>query len=197
MPPAYDGAVTVEETSTAKTALRRRLRATRRERLADRDVEAEASALADHVTALVEDHTQGRVCRVAAYESRPTEPPTHLMVDRLAAAGYEIVVPITLADLDLDWRVAGSGDALGLNAIHDAVVVVAPAVAADLGGGRLGQGGGSYDRALARRDPHALVVVLLHDGELLPAGDVPVDAHDVPVDVAVTPSGGVVRLGSG
>ena len=197
MPPAYDGAVTVEETSTAKTALRRRLRATRREHLADRDVEAEATALADHVTALVEDHTQGRVCRVAAYESRLTEPPTHVLIDRLAAAGYEVVVPITLADLDLDWRVAGSSDPLGLNAIHDAVVVVAPALAADRGGGRLGQGGGSYDRALARRDPHALVVVLLHEGELLPAGNVPVDAHDVPVDVAVTASDGVVRLGSG
>ena len=196
MPPAYDGVVTVEETSTAKTALRRQVRATRREHLADRDVEAEATALADHVTELVSDHTQGRVYRVAAYESRPTEPPTHRVVDRLAAAGYEVVVPVTLADLDLDWKVAGSTDPLGLNAIHDAAIIVTPALAADRAGRRLGQGGGSYDRALARRSPHALVVVLLHDGELLPAGDVPVDAHDVPVDVAVTPSGGAVRLGS-
>jgi 5-formyltetrahydrofolate cyclo-ligase len=86
---------------------------------------------------------------------------------------------------------------LGLNAIHDAKIIISPALAADREGRRLGQGGGSYDRALARRGPHALVVVLLHDDELLPAGDVPVDAHDVPVDVAVTPSGGVVRLGSG
>ncbi len=189
--------MTAEETSEAKTALRRRLRATRRERLAGRDVEAEASALADHVAALVADHTQGRVCRVAAYESRPTEPPTNLVVDRLAAAGYEVVVPVTLADLDLDWRVAGSPDPLGRNAIHEAMVIVTPALAAGRDGRRLGQGGGSYDRALARRCTDALVVVLLHDGELLPAGDVPVDAHDLPVDVAVTPSGGVARLGSG
>jgi 5-formyltetrahydrofolate cyclo-ligase len=189
--------VTVEETSTAKAALRRRVRATRREHLADRDVEGEAAALAEHVTALVHGHTQGRLCRVAAYESRPTEPPTHLLVDRLAAGGYEVVVPITLAELDLDWRVAGSTDPLGLNAIHDAGIIVAPALAVDRAGRRLGQGGGSYDRALARRSPHALVVVLLHNGELLPAGDVPVDAHDVPVDVAVTPSGGAVRLRSG
>ena len=41
------------------------------------------------------------------------------------------------------------------------------------------------------------VRLLLHEGELLPAGNVPVDAHDVPVDVAVTASDGVVRLGSG
>jgi 5-formyltetrahydrofolate cyclo-ligase len=134
---------------------------------------------------------------VAAYESRLAEPPTHLLVDRLAASGYEVVVPITLADLDLDWRVVGSSEPLGLNAIHDATIIVTPALAADRDGRRLGQGGGSYDRALARRGPSALVVVLLHDGEILPAGDVPVDAHDVPVDVAVTASGGVVRLGSG
>jgi 5-formyltetrahydrofolate cyclo-ligase len=188
--------VTLEETSTAKTALRQRVRAARREHLAGRDVEAEATALADHVTRLVEDHMQGRVCRVAAYESRPTEPPTHRLADRLTAAGYEVVVPITLPDLDLDWRVAGSTDPLGLNAIHDAAIIVTPALAVDQEGRRLGQGGGSYDRALARRNTEALLVVLLHDGEVLRAGDVPVDAHDVPVDVAVTPSGGAVRLGS-
>jgi 5-formyltetrahydrofolate cyclo-ligase len=188
--------VTVDATSTAKTALRRRLRATRRHRLPERDVEAEAEALADHVGALVEERTQGRVCRVAAYESHPTEPPTRLLVDRLTAAGYEVVVPVTLADLDLDWRVAGSSTALGPNAIHAAQVIVTPGLAVDRAGNRLGQGGGSYDRALARRHPDALIVVLLHDNELLPAGTVPVDAHDIAVDAVVTPSTGVVRLGS-
>jgi len=48
-------AVTVEPTSTGKPALRRRLRQTRRDRLPERDVEAEAVALADHVMALVEE----------------------------------------------------------------------------------------------------------------------------------------------
>jgi len=188
--------VTVDATSTAKTALRRRLRATRRHRLPERDVEAEARALADQVTALVEERTQGRVCRVAAYESHPTEPPTHLLVDRLTAAGYEVVVGVTLPDLDLDWRVTGTPPTLGLNAIHDAQVIVAPALAVDRTGNRLGQGGGSYDRALARRHSDALIVVLLHDDELLPADAVPVDAHDIAVDVVVTPSRGLVRLDS-
>ena len=188
--------MTVDATSTAKTALRRRLRATRRHRLPERDVEAEARALADRVTALVEERTQGRVCRVAAYESHPTEPPTHLLVDRLTAAGYEVVVGVTLPDLDLDWRVTGTPTTLGLNAIHAAEVIVAPALAVDRTGNRLGQGGGSYDRALARRHSDALIVVLLHDDELLPADAVPVDAHDIAVDVVVTPSRGLVRLDS-
>ena len=189
-------AVTVDPTSTGKAALRRRVREARHEHLPDRDVDAEADALATIVTALVEAQTQGRVCRVAAYESRPTEPPTHVLNDRLTAAGYEVVVPITLEDLDLDWRVVGDSTPLGLNAISHASVIVSPGLAVDRAGNRIGQGGGSYDRALARRDPDALVVVLLHDGELLEARTIPVDDHDVPVDVAVTPSGGAVWLPS-
>ena len=120
----------------------------------------------------------------------------HLLVDRLTAAGYEVVVGVTLPDLDLDWRVTGTPTTLGLNAIHDAQVIVAPALAVDRTGNRLGQGGGSYDRALARRHSDALIVVLLHDDELLPADAVPVDAHDIAVDVVVTPSRGLVRLDS-
>ncbi len=188
--------VTVDPTSTGKTALRRRLRDTRRSRRPDRDTAAEAAAVADQVTALDEAHTHGRVCRVAVYEALPSEPPTQVLVDRLTAAGYEVLVPITLADRDLDWRVARTSEPLGLNAIHDAEVIVAPALAVDRSGNRLGRGGGSYDRALARRRSDALVVVLVHDGELVDVGAVPTEPHDMAVDVAVTSSGGVVRLGS-
>ncbi len=159
-------------------------------------MQGEAAALADHVTALVAQRTRGRVCRVAAYESLPTEPPTHLVVERLTAAGYEVIVPITLADADLDWRIAGTAEALGRNAVHEAQVVITPGLAVDRAGNRLGQGGGSYDRALLRRGHDALVVTLVHDGELLPAGAVPVDPHDVPVDVVLTPSGGARSLPS-
>ena len=189
-------AVTVDATSAGKPALRRRIRQSRRERLAARDIEAEATALADHVLTLVQELTAGRVCRVAAFESLPTEPPTHLLVQRLAAAGHQVVVPITLPDRDLDWRVAGTSTPLGLKAIHDSEVVLVPALAADPEGNRLGQGGGSYDRALPRRRPDALLVVLLNDGELLSAGEIPTEEHDVRVHVAVTPSGGTVRLAS-
>jgi 5-formyltetrahydrofolate cyclo-ligase len=188
--------MTVDATPTGKPALRRRLRQTRRDQLPERDTGAEATALADHVMALVEERTGGRVCRVAAFESLPTEPPTHTLVQRLASAGYEVVVPVTLPDRDLDWRVPGTSTPLGLNAIHECEVVLIPALAADAEGNRLGQGGGSYDRALARRRPDALLVVLINDGELLSAGEIPTEDHDVRVHVAVTPSGGAVRLAS-
>ena len=68
-----------------------------------------------------------------------------------------------------------------------------PALAVDRSGIRLGNGGGCYDRALARVAPDVLVVALLHDGELTDE-PLPAEAHDRPVDAVATPSG-VVRLG--
>jgi 5-formyltetrahydrofolate cyclo-ligase len=112
-----------------------------------------------------------------------------------------VLLPVVLPDRDLDWavddgtRAAGAlagvlepgGPRLGPAAVADADVVVVPALAVDTGGRRLGQGGGSYDRALARVGAGALVVALLHDEELLDGEQVPVSAHDVPVHAVVTP----------
>jgi 5-formyltetrahydrofolate cyclo-ligase len=69
---------------------------------------------------------------------------------------------------------------------------VVPAVAVDRQGTRLGRGGGSYDRALARVRPGVLVVAALYDGELVDR--LPVQAHDRPVGAVVTPGGGFGRF---
>ncbi|MDQ2757031.1 MAG: hypothetical protein M3Y71_10775, partial [Actinomycetota bacterium] len=59
----------------------------------------------------------------------------------------------------------------------------------------LGQGGGSYDRALVPRHPAALVVTLLHDGELRGVDEpLPHSALDRPVDGIVTADAGFVGL---
>lgn len=55
---------------------------------------------------------------------------------------------------------------------------------------RLGRGGGSYDRVLARlerSDADPALVVMLYDAEVL--ARVPSEAHDRPVHAVVTPSG--------
>ena len=73
-------------------------------------------------------------------------------------------------------------------------VVLVPALAAGRDGARLGQGGGFYDRALADLPPHPdgpLVVAVVHDDELLAAGEVPSAPHDRRVDAVLTPSGWV------
>ncbi len=78
-----------------------------------------------------------------------------------------------------------TGARLGTQAVAEAAVVVVPSSAIDADGSRLGQGGGSYDRALGRVPAGALVVGLVFDDELL--ATVPTESHDRRVDVAVTP----------
>lgn len=139
--------------------------------------------------------------RVAAYLSLGTEPGT---AELLAAfADREVLLPVLLPDNDLDWaRAAGGlapgrqgllepqGERLGPDAIATCDLLVVPALAVDHDGTRLGRGGGSYDRALARAT--GWVVALLHDGELV--AQLPAQEHDAPVHAVVTPGRGLVRL---
>jgi 5-formyltetrahydrofolate cyclo-ligase len=137
---------------------------------------------------------------VAAYLSFGTEPATQHLVEDLRSRGVRVLVPVLRGDLDLDWTEYGDktrnaqdsarwstpgGARLGPDAIAGADVVLVPALAVDERGMRLGRGGGSYDRALARV-PHARpVFALLYDGECPVA--VPVEPHDRPVTGVVTP----------
>jgi 5-formyltetrahydrofolate cyclo-ligase len=63
-------------------------------------------------------------------------------------------------------------------------VIIVPALHIDRGGNRLGQGGGSYDRTLARSA--AWKVALVHPGEITSEA-LPTNAHDQKVDAAATP----------
>lgn len=138
---------------------------------------------------------------IAAYAPMPGEPGGPGLLDALAAVVPTVLAPVLLSDLDLDWaRYSGSlpdrgprgfaepdGPRLGLDAIGRTEVVLVPAVAVDRTGVRLGRGGGSYDRALARVSPGVPVVALLYDSELLER--LPAEPHDRPVTAALTPSG--------
>ncbi|MGZ4632023.1 MAG: 5-formyltetrahydrofolate cyclo-ligase [Actinomycetes bacterium] len=139
---------------------------------------------------------------VAAYLSIGTEPATTDLVEALRSRGVRVLVPDLRDDLDLDWAeyvgthhlAQGSrglsvpiGPRLGVDAVTDADVLVVPAVAVDDAGVRLGRGGGSYDRALARVPAGRPVIALLYDGERRAA--VPAEEHDRPVTTVVTPSG--------
>ena len=193
---------TADATAIAKRGLREQIRRRRRARAEERTPDerhTDADRLAAAVLAGIRAHCGDRVCRVAVYESRPTEPPTEALVQRLHEQGYDVIVPVTLPDRDLDWRSAFDPESapLGPDAIAGAPVVVVPALAVDRQGHRLGQGGGSYDRSLPRRDRDAQVVALLHDEEVLVDGAVPVGSHDVGVDAVVTPMTGWTRLSPG
>lgn len=136
----------------------------------------------------------GERLRVAIYRSLPTEPPTQALAEMLHARGATVIVPEMLPDRDLDWHELGpdgtEGPGLGLEAIATALVILTPALAVDHRGTRLGQGGGSYDRALARRNPEAIIVAIVNDEEYA-EWPLPRDAHDVGVDAVITPGTGV------
>jgi 5-formyltetrahydrofolate cyclo-ligase len=190
-------------TADPKAALRTRLRSRRREISVSRDREADAERLAEHVLRLVRSRPDaGPVCRVAAYVALPTEPPTHRLIEALERAGCEVILPVLLPDRSLDWTLhaAGSGLAapgtvdgllLGPDAISTADLILTPGLAVDQWGNRLGQGGGSYDRALPLRRRDALVVTVLHDGEMR-EDPLPHERHDLPVDAVLTVEGGYV-----
>lgn len=147
---------------------------------------------------------------VACYWSTGTEPATHGLVFALWKHGATVMLPILRTDNDLDWAVYDGPDSLspgrnglmepvdtrrGVDAIRTAALVIVPALAVDRGTGiRLGRGGGSYDRALARVGPNVPTVALLHEGELIDG--VPAEPHDRPVRYAALPSG-IVKIASG
>ena len=187
--------------TVAKGALRDQVTAARRRRpLAE--AAHDAQAIADH---LLGWEAVRRAATVAAYVPFGREPGTGLLLDALVDAGKRVVLPVLLPDNDLDWAVyqgpARMGKAvrgllepvgarLGPEAISTADVVLVPGLAVSAAGLRLGRGGGSYDRALARVPVGTPVAVLLYDDEV--GRDVPVAAHDRAVTHAATPSGVVV-----
>jgi 5-formyltetrahydrofolate cyclo-ligase len=69
-----------------------------------------------------------------------------------------------------------------------------PGVAFDACGGRLGYGGGYYDRLLPALSPDALVVAAAFDVQRV--RQVPKAGHDVLIDVLITPTA-TLRVGTG
>jgi 5-formyltetrahydrofolate cyclo-ligase len=171
-----------DHVAEAKAALRERLLAARRARTPG-DLAAARRAVADVVLARAAARGWRRV---AAYEPLRTEPGSVDLLQRLADSGVQVLVPITLADRDLDWEPWPARGALGVAAVGGVDAVLVPALAVAAGGARLGRGGGSYDRALLRC-PSAERVALVFEGEIV--ASLPVDTHDQPVDAAATPTG--------
>ncbi len=150
----------------------------------------------------------GRCLTVCAYASFGTEPDTTGLIAALIDRGARVLLPVVLSDADLDWAAYDSqfemgrfglcepvGERLGSEAIRGADVVLVPALAVSNSGQRLGRGGGSYDRALARltmpqtdnaHPSRPWVCALVYDHEL--DARFPVEPHDQPVDAACAPS---------
>ena len=127
----------------------------------------------------------GHVKVVASYDSYGSEPSTQILNTTLRSRGIRILLPKLLDDNSLEWIDSESGENLGITGISVAQVVVVPALSVDMKGLRIGQGGGSYDRALKLNS--GWKVCLLHDGEIF-EGDLPQEIHDQKVNALVTPT---------
>jgi 5-formyltetrahydrofolate cyclo-ligase len=122
----------------------------------------------------------------------------YMAVPRLAEANpFFLLDPAQLAD---DPRKASSIKGAGRSArtvdvdeLEPVDLVVTGCVAVDESGARLGKGGGFSDLELAVAadaglvDAHTIVVTTVHELQVVAAGTVPTAAHDIHVDVVVTP----------
>lgn len=183
----------------SKRALREHIRANRSV-LRVGDLAVAARAIRDHALEVPEI---AAASSVAAYVSTGREPGTGPLLDGLIERGVEVILPLLLPDDDLDWaHYSGSdrlipaargllepdGEPIGPDAVRMVDVMLVPALAVDRRGYRLGQGGGSYDRALARLGAHTWTCAIVHDAEVVDIA-VPREDHDRPVTAALTPSG--------
>ncbi len=132
--------------------------------------------------------------RVGLYCATATEPATDLLMRDLLSRRAQVAVPKARrtgygwceVDDETQWQ-NGPHDILepvqsrwvSADALR---VIVVPGVAFDLQGGRLGHGGGHYDRLLQHTG--ALLVGMTFENRLVAA--VPQASHDVRMDVIVT-----------
>jgi len=157
--------------------------------------------------AILEDPQAQMAGVVAAYVSVGSEPDTRALIFALWKRGTYVLLPLLRPDQDLDWASYEGPDSLiegprglvepsetprGVQAITSADLVLVPGLAADRVGNRLGRGGGSYDRALARVSGQIPTIGLIYDDELVPS--VPAEPHDRAVRAVARPSHGLTWL---
>jgi len=182
---------------TTRDDLRRQMRIVRKG-LAGSAAQA-ARALAGHVAALPVESVSGLV--VTVYRAAGSEIDPAPLVAALRSRGAHIALPVVIArETPLTFRIWTDGEALlpdaaGIPAPPPEAqdvrpgLILAPLLAFDRRGGRLGQGGGYYDRTLR---------ALRHSGPLIAVGlafaaqevaEVPMAPHDEPLDGVLTEDG--------
>ena len=175
---------------TDKFQLRAEMRANRK-RLAGLDPEA-AERLARHAS----DLPPGQV--VALYRAIGTELDADPLAVVLARAGRQICLPVVVErDAPMIFRRWTPGEPLELDEagvpapfplaeIVEPDLILTPLLAFDARGGRLGQGGGYYDRTFAAL-PDALRVGFAYAGQEVET--LPAEPHDIRLHGVLTETG--------
>jgi 5-formyltetrahydrofolate cyclo-ligase len=124
-----------------------------------------------------------RASIIASYEWMHSEVQTSALNAAAAGKGTVLIVPEVLGPESMRFVRSDARDVAVDLSVADLIIV--PAVGFDLGGNRLGNGRGYYDRALA--SVGGLKVCVAFDAQRLDA--LVIDSTDVPMDVIVTESG--------
>jgi 5-formyltetrahydrofolate cyclo-ligase len=192
-------------TPPTKTELRTGVLQARRAATADQR-DREARALCHWLPALVQ---AGQT--VCAYVPVGSEPGSLALLDALLELGVRVLLPVARNDEDgrglpMQWGPYQPGMLvaaefglreppppwLPAGRIADAEVILVPALAVDRHGTRLGRGAGFYDRSLIYAAPHARLVAVVRDEEVV--DELPADPHDVRMTHVLTPARGMVAL---
>lgn len=169
-----------------------------RDSLSPREMADAAEAIANHGLSFLPVTS---TAIVSGFASMPEELRTWPLLRRLARDGVRLALPVIQGKaLPLLFRAWTPGDAMnsGVWGIAEPKpdkpevqpdVVLVPLLAFDRQGGRLGYGGGFYDRTLAglRRLKPVTAVGLAYDGQEVEA--VPRLDYDQSLDWVLTPSG--------
>ena len=121
---------------------------------------------------------------VASFQSYGDEPDTFELHSFLIGEGKQLLLPRMNSDKSLTWLSGGHEVDVALLKLIDVVIV--PALAVDMRGVRLGQGGGSFDRALPHLSGWKVALV---DDVCLTSETLPEEPHDIRVDAVATESG--------
>ena len=166
-----------------------------------RDLAVLAPDAAERAAAHLPVETLAPFAVVAGYHALGGELSPWPTLRRLAAAGARIVMPVAPEPhAPLLFRAFAEGQPLAPDAARipsptEAAetltpdLVIAPLIAFDAAGYRLGQGGGYYDRTLAalRAAGRLFVIGLAYSGQEVDR--IPKGAHDQPLDAILTESG--------
>lgn len=131
---------------------------------------------------------------IASYYSYGDEPSTHKINTAILAAGKTLLLPRLLPDNDLEFAIwdgettklliqGRTYEPSGPAYTGKIDLLILPSLAVDESGNRIGQGGGSYDRVLAKVKTFTLT--LIAPNELLNL--IPTQPHDRKVDAALLP----------
>ena len=175
---------------TDKRELRSVMRATRK-RLAGLDAGA-ADRAASQADALPPGHI------VAVYRAIGSELDVEALSHALIGAGRELCLPVVIErDAPMIFRRWSPGEPLELDeagvpapfplaGVIDPDLILTPLLAFDGRGGRLGQGGGYYDRTFAAR-PDVTRIGFAYAGQEV--ADLPAESHDVRLHGVLTETG--------